>query len=73
MDYSLSRSSVHFPGKNAGGGSHFLLQGNLPHPGVEPRSPTLAGAAWKASMINIRVNFSLVGALGLRCVDQREY
>ena len=28
-------------GKNTGVGSHFLLQGNLPNPGVEPMSPAL--------------------------------
>ena len=28
-------------GKNTGVGCHFLLQGNLPNPGVKPRSPTL--------------------------------
>ena len=35
-----------FPGKNTGVGCHFLLQGNLPDPGIEPdslASPTLAG------------------------------
>ena len=25
-----------FPGKNIGAGCHFLLQGNLPYPGIEP-------------------------------------
>ena len=29
------------PGKNTGVGSHSFLQGNLPNPGIEPRSPTL--------------------------------
>ena len=29
------------PGKNTGVGSHSLLQGNLPTPGIEPSSPTL--------------------------------
>ena len=29
------------PGQNAGVGSHFLLQGIIPNPGIEPRSPTL--------------------------------
>ena len=24
------------PGKNTGMGGHFLLQGNLPNPGIEP-------------------------------------
>ena len=30
-----------FPGKHTGVGCHFLLQGNLPHPGIEPGSPAL--------------------------------
>ena len=30
-----------FPGKNTGVGSHSLLQGDLPDPGIEPRSPAL--------------------------------
>ena len=30
-----------FPGKNTRVGSHSLLQGNLPDPGIEPRSPAL--------------------------------
>ena len=36
-------SSIHedSPGKNTRVGSHFLLQGNLPNPGTEPRSPKL--------------------------------
>ena len=29
------------PGQNTRMGSHSLLQGNLPNPGMEPRSPTL--------------------------------
>ena len=29
------------PGQNTGVGSLSLLQGNLPNPGIEPRSPTL--------------------------------
>ena len=29
------------PGKNTGVGSRSLLQGNLPNPGMEPRSPAL--------------------------------
>ena len=31
------------PGKNTGVGCHFLLQRNLPNPGIEPVSPALAG------------------------------
>ena len=33
------------PGKNTGVGCHFLLQWNLPNPGIEPRSPTLEADA----------------------------
>ena len=29
------------PGQNTGVGSPSVLQGNLPNPGIEPRSPTL--------------------------------
>ena len=32
-----------FPGKNIGVVCHFLLQGNIPDPGLEPASPALAG------------------------------
>ena len=35
--------SMDFPGKVTGVGCHFLLQGILPDPGVEPESPALAG------------------------------
>jgi len=43
MDHSLPGSSVHgdSPSKNTGVGCHALLQGNLPNPGIEPRSPTM--------------------------------
>ena len=45
MDRSPSSSSVHgiFPGKNIGVGCCFLLQENLPNPGIELASPALAG------------------------------
>ena len=41
MDCSPPGSSVHgnSPSKNRGVGCHALLQGNLPNPGIEPRSP----------------------------------
>ena len=40
-DRSLPGSSVHgdSPGKNTGVGCHFLLQGNLPDPGIQSRPP----------------------------------
>ena len=46
MDCSPPGSSVflllqYSPDKNTGMGCHFLLQGDLPHPGIEPRSPAL--------------------------------
>jgi len=34
-----------FSSKNTGVGCHFLLQGNLPDPGIEPRSLTLQADA----------------------------
>ena len=59
MDGSPLGSSVHgdSPGKNTGVACHFLLQMNLPDPGVEPmslKSSALAGrfyttsASWEA-------------------------
>ena len=43
MDCSLSGSLVHVdtPGKITGVGCHFPSPGNLPNPGVEPRSPEM--------------------------------
>ena len=43
MDCSPPGSSAHGipPHKNTGVGCHSLLQGNLPNPGIEPRSPAL--------------------------------
>ena len=47
MDYSLPGSSVHgiFQARiqNTRVGCHFLLQGNLPYPGIEHKSLELAG------------------------------
>ena len=36
-------SLCNFPGKDTGGGCHFLLQGNLPDPGIKPTSSASAG------------------------------
>ena len=39
-------SPWNYPGKNTGAGCHFLLQGDLPNPGIKlksPVSPALAG------------------------------
>ena len=43
MDCRLPGSSVHgdSPGQNTGVGYHVFLQGSLPNPGIEPRSPAL--------------------------------
>ena len=43
VDCSPTDSSVRedSPGKNTGGGCHFLLQGNFPDPGIKPGSPAL--------------------------------
>ena len=43
VDYSPPGSSAHgdAPGKNIEVDYHALLQGNLPNPGIEPRSPAL--------------------------------
>ena len=42
IDCSLPWDS---PGKNTGVGCHFLLQGDLPDPGIEPGSPALQADA----------------------------
>ena len=41
MDYSLPGFSVHgvFQSRKSGKDCHFLLQGNLPDPGIELESP----------------------------------
>ena len=36
------------PGRDAGVGCHFLLQGFFPNPGIEPMSPALAGGFFTA-------------------------
>ena len=48
VDCGLPGSSIHgdSPGKDTGVGCHFLLQGHLPDPGIEPvslLSPALTG------------------------------
>ena len=57
MNCSLPGSSVHgiFPGKNIGVGRHSLLQGNLPDPGIKPRSPAMQADSLlsKAPVLNI--------------------
>ena len=44
----------HFPGKNTEVGRHFLLQSNLPDPGIKPMSlmfPAMAGGFFTISTI----------------------
>ena len=38
------------PGKNIGVGFHALLQGNLPNPGIKPRTPALQVDSWPAKL-----------------------
>ena len=47
MDCSPPGTSVHgdSPGKNVGVGCHALLPGDLPNPGIQPRSPALQADA----------------------------
>ena len=43
------------PGKNTGVSSHFLPQGNLPNPGIEPRSSRITGrffTIWATREVN---------------------
>ena len=37
---------------------HFLLQGNLPDPGIKPRSPTLQAAALLSEPSGVGINIS---------------
>ena len=37
---------MHSPSKNTGVGSHSLLHGDLPHPGIKPGSP-----AWQVDSL----------------------
>ena len=49
VEYNLPGSSIHlwdFPGKSAGVGCHFFLQGDLFNPRIEPGSPTLQADAF---------------------------
>ena len=74
-------SSVHgdSPGKNAGVGSHSLLQ-DLPNPGIKPRSPALQADSlpseppWKprntamGSLSLLQGNFSTQDQTGVSCI-----
>ena len=68
-------SSVHgiFPGKNTGVGCHFLLQGDLPNPGIEPMSLALTRFACffrlAAPERNIRTHLLVAG--GEKHLDPR--
>ena len=67
------------PGKNTGVGCHFLLQGNLPDPGIEPSSKdvssALAGglfttrATWEAAYMDSDPNFHHLFHLLMRLVS----
>ena len=53
VDCSLPGSSVHgiSQARNSGVGYHFLLQGNIPHPGIEPVFSVLAGDSLPVSHV----------------------
>ena len=63
-DHSLLNSSVpgDTPGKNTRVNCHALLQGNLPNPGTEPRSPTLQTDSLPSEPPEMRKNIG-VGSL----------
>ena len=71
MDCSLPGSSVHwiFLGKNTGVGSYFLLQGSLPDPGIEPKSPALQADSLLSEIpgaqivLRVRPNLPLLSSL----------
>ena len=46
------------PGKNTGLGSHSLLQGNLPDPGMEPWSPVLQADSLLCEALGTEVKWS---------------
>ena len=52
MACSSPGSSVHgdSPGEDTGVRCHFLLQGDLPHPGIEPGYPALQAATLPAEL-----------------------
>ena len=66
MDYSPPGSSVYgdSPGKNTGVGCHALLQGNLPHPGIKPSSPSLLADSLPSEPPG-KPNYTGVGSLSL--------
>ena len=63
-----------FWGKNTGVGRHFLLQGDLPHPGIEAaslNSHVLAGGFFTPSITKIFVNeVKLKPCLGYKSLHQ---
>ena len=54
MDYSLPSASVHgvLQAKNTGVGWYFLLQGILPSPGSEPKSPAFLSVQADSSLLS---------------------
>ena len=52
------------PGQNTGAGSLSLLQGNLPNPGIQPRSPALQANSLTAESRGKHKN-TRVGSLSL--------
>lgn len=66
MDCSPPNCPWNFPYKNTRMGCHFLLQGNLPDPRIEPSSLELAGiffvtrATWEAHILSFLENISKI-------------
>ena len=59
------------PGQNTGVGSLSLLQGNLPNPGIKPRSPVLQGDSLPAEpqshISNVIVDDEISKTLVMKC------
>ena len=66
MDYGPPSLSVQgdSPGKNTGVGCHALLQGDLPNPGIKPRSPALQADSFPSEPPGKPMN-TRVGSLSL--------
>ena len=54
MDYSLFLCPWDFPGKDTGVSCHFLLPGNLPHPGIKPTSVSWCLLYWLADSLPLK-------------------
>ena len=62
--------SLGFSSKNTRVGCHFLLQGNLPNPEIEPQSPALAGGFFTTSPLGRPYGTWIVKNWVLKVSDQ---